>query len=136
MSDLFDALRSGSLKAFARLNSAGATVTEIPVAEWSDMVADVRGPYRHPNDGGKDYTWINIQVRRVDVEKLWRRISEKQARTKFDGPLLQTLFAELRSRHDDMSQNELIENLQADYQDKTGKEPPSRSTVQRQMRDW
>ncbi|ANK82136.1 MAG: hypothetical protein TEF_16070 [Rhizobiales bacterium NRL2] len=136
VSDLFDALRAGRLKALARRNVPGGTVEEIPVAEWSDLVPDVRGPYRHLDGGGKDHPWTNIQVRRADVEKLWRRSSEKQGRTKFDWFQLRDMFLELRARNTGLSRNELIVELQGTYWDKTGKEPPSRSSIQRQMRHW
>lgn len=136
MSDLFDALRAGRLNAIARRNQPGATISEIPVAEWSDLVADVRGPYRHLDNRGKDYPWINIQVLRSDVEKLWRRTSEKQGRTRFDWNRLKELWLDLKKHNPDLSQNELIGNLQDAYQDETGKEPPSRVSIQRHLRNW
>lgn len=136
ISELFDALRAAKLKALARRNVPGATVEEVPVAEWFDLVADVGGPYRHLDGGGRDYPWIKFQILRADVEKLWRRTSEKQGRTKYDWVRLKEIYQELRSLHDDFSQNRLIEELQATYQEETGKPYPERSTIQNHIRNW
>lgn len=133
-SDLFDAICVGRLIAFGRHNTEGSVVKEIPTIEWHDLVPDMKGPYRNLHTGERDIPWLEIRVRRADVEKLWRRLSETQARSRHPSSWFQQRYAKLRAQHPDLSQNELILELQGEFQEEMGREPPSRSSIQRYIK--
>ncbi|MBW0158421.1 hypothetical protein [Sedimentimonas flavescens] len=133
--DLFNALQSGHLVAFGRRSTPDAAFEEIPRIEWSDLIHDVEGPYRRLASGQKVVPWLGIRVLRADTERLWRRPSEVQGRSRFDKAWFQRTYAELRTKQPGLSQNELILELQGAFQDETGREPPSRTSIQRYIKD-
>lgn len=129
--ELFDKLRSGQLIALGRRGAEGAMFEVIPPVEWHDLVCDVAGPYRRLETGVRDQPWREIRVLRADVEKGWRRLSETQARSKYDKPWIKNKFVELRRTNQALSQNELIVEIESQYQEEKNKKPPSRTTIQR-----
>lgn len=132
--DLFKALRAGSVTAWGRRMTPGTKVEAIESIEWFDLVEDLNAPYRHTLAGGKDIPWENIRLKREDVEKHWRRTSEILGRSRFPKEWFQQKYVELRNNNDDLSQNELIEDLREAYSDQFNKEAPSRSSVQRYIK--
>lgn len=133
--ELFDALRKGRLRAFGRRNTPAAAMEEIPDIEWQDLIVDIDGPYRRLETGVQEIPWHDIRVKRAEVEKLWRRPSEIEGRSRYPKAWFQARYAELRSTHPGFSQNELIELLQLRFQNKNRREPPSRTTIQRYLKE-
>ncbi|MEL6226986.1 MAG: hypothetical protein AAFR01_08200, partial [Pseudomonadota bacterium] len=74
--------------------------------------------------------------RRADVERLWRSSTETEARSKFDWKSIRKIFYEVRELNPKFSKNELIQEAQLQFQKSTKREPPSRSSFQRHMKDW
>jgi hypothetical protein len=85
-------------------------------------------------DGTKAQPWIDILVSRADVERLWRRQSEVEGRTKFQSGWFQDRYRLLKDNQPSISENELIGELQEQFQDETKREPPSRTTLQRYLK--
>lgn len=133
---LFAALRSGDLQAYGRHAEQGARMERIPPLEWHDLVEEPTGPYRRSRSGAMEFPWQNIMVARADVERQWRRPAETQGRTRYRWPYLKEIYVELQSLHTEFSQNDLIGELQKEYEARTNREPPSRTSIQRHLKSW
>ena len=72
----------------------------------------------------------------ADMKKLWRTDYEVSGRSKFDWAIIKTVYLDLSTSNPDMSQNELIIELQGAFEERFNKEPPSRSTIQRKISTW
>ena len=134
--ELVSTLKNGQLVAEGiRVGGAGARET-IPASEWSSV--QISGDHLTWVSGGNTVPtrWTDILLDRAAVLRRWRAPNEVDARTKFDWPVLREMHDEMRARHAEFSQNELITELQGAYRDRFNKEPPSRSTLQRQIRQW
>ncbi|MCZ8080694.1 MAG: hypothetical protein O9289_18535 [Rhodobacteraceae bacterium] len=132
--EIFAALKDGRLSATGRSAEANSRREPIPVIEWSDLIPDVDGPYRRLEDGTKAQPWIDILVSRADVERLWRRQSEIDGRTKFQKGWFLDRYQLLKDNQPLISKNELMGELQQQFQDETKREPPSRTTIQRYLK--
>ena len=135
-SELGDALRSGRLSAKGRTSGPGSKMTTIPAIEWETLVISPPSAYRLLPDKTKDTPWYDIRVSSADVQKLWRSTSETTSRAKFDWVTIRSIHEELRLLNPEFSKNELIKETQQAFQDKFNKEPPSRSSFQRQITKW
>ena len=132
--EVFSALAGGRLTATGRSGAPNALRQNIPAEEWADLVPDVRGPYRRLADGRKLEPWQDILVRRADVERLWRRPSEVDGRSRYPKVWFQDRYKTLKAANPASSKNELMEELQLQYQEETKRDPPSRSAVQRYLK--
>jgi hypothetical protein len=106
---------------------------EIPAAEWTDFVI-------RPPDvcflGQTTRPWHAVRLLSADMRKLWRGVDEIDGRSKYDRAALREIYDALQTQNPEMSKNELIIELQGAYQDRFNKEPPSRSTIQRNISTW
>lgn len=134
--EVFTAIVGGRLIATGRSGAPNALRQNIPAEEWTDFVPDVRGPYRRLDDGRKLEPWQDILVRRADVERLWRRTSEVDGRSKYSKVWFQDSYEKLKTAKPASSKNELIAELQVQFQEETKREPPSRSSIQRYLKGF
>ena len=135
-SELGDALRSGRLSALGRSGDPGSKMMTFPAIEWETLIISPPSAYRLLPDNTKDTPWHDIRVSSADVQKLWRGTSETTSRAKFDWVTIRSMHEELRLLNPEFSKNELIKETQQAFQDKFNKEPPSRSSLQRQITRW
>jgi len=135
-SELGDALRSGRLSAKGRSGDPGSKMMTIPAIEWEALIVSPPSAYRLLPDKTKDTPWHDIRVSSADVQKLWRGTSETTSRAKFDWVTIRSMHEKLRLLNPEFSKNELIKETQQAFQDKFNKEPPSRSSLQRQITRW
>lgn len=131
---LFEALRSGQLIASGLRPEPDNLIQGIPKIDWQALVGDVDGPYQRLPNCGKSEPWRAIVVRRADVERLWRSPTEIADRSKFDKGWFKANFGELKKLHNNFSDNRIIEELQLKFPEETGKESPSRPTIQRYIK--
>jgi hypothetical protein len=131
---LFQALQDGRLAATGRRPTREALREDIPAREWQDLVLDVEGPYRRLEDGTKAEPWSDILVRRADVERLWRRQSEVDGRSKHDRQKLRNLFLQQRALDPELSANAIIDKVSAAYEAETNRSPPSLSAFKRYVK--
>ncbi len=132
--DLFDAIRAGKLTALGRRPSPGSMLEEIAVFDWQDLLPDVDGPYRRNASGAPEQPWLHIRVKRADMERLWRRPSEVEGRSRHPKAWFQQRFSKLRESQSGLSKNELITELQGQFYDETNRPAPSRTTIQRYIK--
>ncbi|XHY16171.1 hypothetical protein SuNHUV7_09520 (plasmid) [Pseudoseohaeicola sp. NH-UV-7] len=69
----------------------------------------------------------------ADMKRFWRSINEVSGRSKYDWDAIRAIFDELQRQNSEMSQNELILELQGTYEDRLKKDAPSRSSIQRKI---
>lgn len=132
--ELFAALTDGRLVGTARTAGPNAARVIVPTPEWSDLAPDVRGPYLRLPDGTKVEPWRDVLVRRADVERLWRRTTEVDGRSRFSKDWFQERYVQLKKAKPASSKNELIEELQEQFQEETRREAPSRSSLQNYLK--
>lgn len=82
------------------------------------------------------YPWRDISVESAAVKKLWRTEHETSGRSKFDWSAIRAVYEDISSSNPDMSQNELIIELQGAFEERFKKEAPSRTTLQRKIKTW
>lgn len=137
VSDLYSALLDGRLQARGYHVDTLNTLYDIPAAQWQDMalyppVARLRreGTYREER-------WTQIRLESADVKRLWRSTDEVNSRAKYDWDAIRELYEVAKRSNPDFSQNRLIEEVQLAYQQRfVDSEPPSRSSIQRHIKDW
>jgi hypothetical protein len=133
--ELYHALRMGRLVAVGRRGTAGVVMEDIPSIDWHDLIPDVDDLYRRLDTGAKDILWRRIRIKRADVERHWRRSSEIEGRSKYPKAWFQENYAKLSEAKPSFSKNECIAALEEMYQEQTKRNPPSRSTIQRYIKD-
>ena len=134
---LFDALKAGLLLAHGRQSSAGATMQDIPAIEWKTLVPDLNAPYRRLRNGAKDIPWLDICIKRADVERHWRRSTEVEGRTRYDWVMIKSVYEEVRKANTGFSKNKLIDETELALQEKhPNKGIPSRSSFQNHIKKW
>jgi hypothetical protein len=128
--DLFRKLEADHLVATGRRAKDGIR-EPIPASAWIDLVPEVdAGPYLSLQSGAASRPWTDMLVLRADVERLWRRASEVDGRSKFSKVWFQDRYRHLREANPASSKNELMEELQEQFQKETKREAPSRSSLQ------
>ena len=70
------------------------------------------------------------------MKKLWRTGHEVTGRSKFDPAAIRAVYEDLSASNPDMSQNELIIELQGMFEERFKKKPPSRTTIQNRIKTW
>jgi len=134
--ELSKALESGNLYAHGRPADGGKQTQQIPVIEWSSLILEAPIAYISNIQEGKIQPWTDIKVKSAEVKKLWRSTLEKQSRSKFDWDEIKKLHDRLQSENPSFSRNELILELQGEFEDKFNKPGPSRTTIQRKLKQW
>ncbi|MGY8937648.1 MAG: hypothetical protein ACKVG6_16465, partial [Alphaproteobacteria bacterium] len=84
----------------------------------------------------KDEPWAEIRVERADIQKLWRIQTETEGRTRYDWIAIREIYETLIQNNPDMSQNEIINEVQLGFQNRSTKEPPSRTSLQTKIKSW
>jgi hypothetical protein len=133
---LESALISGKLMAFGHRLTPGASMEMIPSLEWETLIFDTATPYRRFVSNAKDVPWANIRVESADVQKLWRHQTETEGRMRFDWPAIKKLYETALQNNPDLSQNEIINEVQLEFQNRSTKEPPSRTSLQNKIKAW
>jgi hypothetical protein len=134
--ELSKALESENLYAHGRPADGGKQTQQIPVIEWSSLILEAPIAYISNIQEGKIQPWTDIKVKSAEVKKLWRSTLEKQSRSKFDWDEIKKLHDRLQSENPSFSRNELILELQGEFEDKFNKPGPSRTTIQRKLKQW
>lgn len=137
LTELFDALKAGNLKAFGRQSPGGSKMQEIKAIEWNALVPEVSGPYLRREDGAKNIPWLDICISRSDVERHWRRSTEVEGRTLFNWDEIKCVYEEVREANPGFSKNKLIDETELALLEKhPNKRVPSRSSFQNHIKKW
>ena len=135
--ELLDALREGRITATGKLANADGVRREIPVEDWALLKRYGDAIYEAQNDrSSTSQPWRDITLESATVMKLWRSSTEVSGRSKYDWTRIKALFQDVCASNPDFSRYELIVETQGRYRDEFNKEPPSRSSFQRRMRNW
>jgi hypothetical protein len=134
--DLSLALTNERLQAWGYRANDDSRLEAIPGLEWLDL--DLAPPlaYHVKNRPQKYQLWTNIRVESAAAKKLWRTPLEKDGRSKYDKATVEQISNDLRSENPDISQNELIGEIQVKYADQFGGKEPSRSSIQRYLKNF
>lgn len=132
--DLRRALEQGRIVSSGYRHNTPGQLEEVPAAEWTDL--SIRPPLVCFAGQPNNQPWNSIRVLSADMKRLWRSINEVSGRSRFDWAAVEAIHGALKSQNPDMSQNELIDEIQGEFEDRFNKEPPSRTTLQRRIRSW
>jgi hypothetical protein len=134
--DLSLALTNERLQAWGCRANDDSHLEAIPGLEWPDL--DLAPPlaYHVKNRPQKYQLWTNIRVESAAAKKLWRTPLEKDGRSKYDKATVEQISNDLRSENPDISQNELIGEIQVKYAAQFGGKEPSRSSIQRYLKNF
>lgn len=133
---LQSAMISGKLEAFGHRSEPGASMETISSLEWETLILDIPTAYRRLARIAKDEPWAEIRVERADIQKLWRIQTETEGRTRYDWIAIREIYETLIQNNPDMSQNEIINEVQLGFQNRSTKEPPSRTSLQTKIKSW
>lgn len=132
--DLRRALEQGRIESSGYRRNKPDNLEVIPAAEWSDLV--IRPPLVSFAGQPNNVPWNDVRVRSADIKRLWRSVRELEGRSRFDWAAIKRIHDELKSQNPEMTQNELILEIQGTYGDRFIKEPPSRSSIQNKIKTW
>lgn len=135
--ELLNALREGRLTAKGKLANGDGVRPEIPAEDWALLKRYGDAIYEVPN--GRSTTsqpWRDITLESAAVMKLWRSKTEVSGRSRYDWARIKVLFQDARASNPDFSQNELIDETQGLYREQFNREPPSRTSIQRMIKEW
>lgn len=132
--DLRRALEQGRIKSSGYRRNTPDNLEEIPAAEWADL--QIRPPLVSFAGQPNNQPWNAVRLLSADIKKLWRTDHEVTGRSKYDWTAIRTVYSDLSVSNPDMSQNELIVELQGAFEERFNKEPPSRSTIQNKIKTW
>jgi hypothetical protein len=136
LTELHHALLKGRLTAMGHADHAGANMEVIPAIEWETLILTPPAAYRRLSNNVKDVPWQNIRVASADIKRLWRAPTEVDSRFQHNWNAIKAIFLDVQKRCPDFSQNDLISETQQEFQDRFKKEPPSRTSFQRHLKDW
>lgn len=129
--DLRRALEHGRIKSSGYRRNTPDNLEEIPAAEWTDL--QIRPPLASFAERPNNQPWHRVRLLSADMKRLWRSVNELSGRSKFDPAAIRAVYEDLSASNPDMSQNELIIELQGTFEERFKKKPPSRSTIQRNI---
>jgi len=132
--DLRRALEQGRIKSSGYRRNTPDNLEEIPAAEWTDL--QIRPPLVSFAGQPNNQPWKAVRLLSADIKKLWRTDHEVTGRSKYDWTAIRTVYSDLSASNPDMSQNELIIELQGAFEERFNKEPPSRTSLIRKIRTW
>lgn len=132
--DFRRALKQGRIKSSGYRRNTPDNLEEIPAAEWADL--QIRPPLVSFAGQPNNQPWNAVRLLSADTKKLWRTDHEVTGRSKYDWTAIRTVYSDLSVSIQDMSQNELIVELQGAFEERFNKEPPSRSTIQNKIKTW
>lgn len=134
INSLYKSLVGDRLKAWGYRADEPNRLTEIPSHEWQDLHLAPPLAYDAKNLSAQYQPWRDIRVESANVRKLWRSKHETSGRSKFDWDAIRIIHDDLHEHNPAFSQNELIVEIQGEFRDRFNKEPPSRSSIQRQLK--
>lgn len=67
---------------------------------------------------------------------MWRGQTETNGRTRFDWPVIKEINKKIIQNNPDMGKNEIIAEVQLEFQNLFHKEPPSRTSLQNNIKTW
>ena len=132
--ELRRALEQGRIKSSGYRRNTPDKLEEIPAAEWADL--QIRPPLVSFAGQPNNQPWNAVRLLSADMKKLWRTDHEVTGRSKYDWTAIRTVYSDLSASNPDMSQNELIIELQGAFEERFNKEPPSRTSLIRKIRTW
>jgi len=132
--DLRRALEQGRIKSSGYRRNTPDNLEEIPAAEWADL--QIRPPLVSFAGQPNNQPWKAVRLLSADIKKLWRTDHEVTGRSKYDWTAIRTVYSDLSASNPDMSQNELIIELQGAFEERFNKEPPSRTSFMRKIKTW
>ena len=132
--DLRRALEEGRLISSGFRRGGQARLEDIPAAEWHDY--DIRPPLISFSGQPQNIPWERILILSADMKRLWRSVNEVEGRSRFNWAYIQAISNEVKTNNPEMSQNELITEVQGTFRDRFNKEPPSRSSLQNKIKTW
>ena len=130
--DLRRALEQGRIKSSGYRRNTPDNLEEIPAAEWTDL--QIRPPLVSFAGQPNNQPWIAVRLLSADMKRLWRSVNEVSGRSRFDWAAIKTMYDQIKTQNTEMTQNELITEVQGTFGDNFNKEPPSRTSFMRKIK--
>lgn len=135
--ELLQHLREGALTASGRPAGDLSIRQDIRPEDWVRLRFLGEHAWRASEDGQRTVEpWHDIVLEGAEVRKRFRGLSELDARTKFDWTVIRKIHDEVLTRLPQISQNELIAEIQGQFRDQFNKEPPGRTSIQTRIQRW
>lgn len=136
LSELHRDLVNGRITAWGRSRESGTKIEQIPVIEWTDLrLYPPHATRKHPMAGTIE-PWTDIRLESATLKKHWRSVHETTGRAKFNWDEIEKLHKQAKEQNPEFTQNALIEEIQAMYEERFNKEAPGRATVQKHIKAW
>lgn len=136
LDNLKTSLRNGSIEAYGYHCDSPGKIEAVPKKAWADL--HLRPPYAYKADDltAKLQPWQNIRMDSTTVKKRWRSVYETSGRSRFDWHTIRSIYEDVQESNPDFSKNALILEAQGAYQDKFNRDPPSRTSFNRNIKNW
>lgn len=126
----------------SRLNAQGyprnnpERLVDIPPADWNNLIIDPPTAYLRGRGSIRLEPWVDFVIDSAEVKKLWRSEFETSGRTRFDWAAIRTIHDDVRANNPEMTKNELMNDIALAFAARFDREPPSRTSLQRNMKGW
>ncbi len=136
LSEFGTVLVNGGIQAWGCRADNPGSYELIPQIEWSHLIIRPPIAVRRSRHNVLIEPWTDIRFESGKVVKRWPSTFQQDARLKYRWDRIEAIYRDMRDRNPDISQNELIGEIAAEFQDRYKKDPPSRTTIQRHMKKW
>jgi hypothetical protein len=138
LDDLKIALRNGLIEASGYQYDSPNKLEAVPKKVWADL--HLRPPYAYSTENltAMFQPWRNIRVESSAVKKHWPLTKKNTKHLQLhDWELVKGFWGSLtKEQFYQGSQRQLIEMIQNQYQKQTSLTPPSRSQIQKYIKEW
>jgi len=137
LSELANALENGILKAFGLPNDSKQQYIEIPNVEWSGLTIAPPIVYRQDAKSGKFEPWTDIKFRSADMKRQWPSEAQSKSRELYDWEAIEKIWRNIVTENPPpISERKIIILIQERYGEQESRIPPSRSQMQKHMKEW
>ncbi len=136
LSEFGNTLVNGVIQAWGCSADNPGSYEMIPQIEWSNLTIRPPIAVRKSRHNVLFEPWTDIRFESGEVLKLWPSTFQQDARVKYRWDRIEAIYHELKDSNPDFSQNELIEEIAAEFQGRYKQNPPGRTTIQSHMKKW
>jgi|GEM_PF-1481412 len=134
LNELHDRLKLHSLTALGYHISDPDLLQAVPPADWEDI--DLRPPQALDARDRSRELWSLVRVKRADILRLWPFPSETRDQSWYDWDYIRRIHDEVRAERNDLSENQMVLEIQARLQRRSKGSVPGRTSLQNRIKAW
>jgi len=134
VNELHRCLQSNSLRALGYHIDDKDLLQEVPPSHWEDI--DLRPPLALDARDRSRELWSLVRIKRADILRLWPFPSETRDQSWYDWADIRRIHDEVRAERNDLSENQMVLEIQARLQRRSKGSVPGRTSLQNRIKAW